>query len=108
MTIDADASTDPQTNMAVVCVAEKFTDCASDTVQVIPQKPGIEIVKTAGDAADGEVFTTEPGNVTYTYVVTNTGPLALHAVIVTDDAGTPGATGDDFHGNVPEDDARAG
>ena len=61
VTIDADASTAPQTNAAQVCVAEQFVDCASDSVQVIPQKPAISIVKTAGDAADGAVFATEPG-----------------------------------------------
>ena len=72
VTIDADAS-EPQTNAAEVCVAEPLVDCAGDSVQVIPQSPAIEIVKTAGDAADGAVFATEPGTVTYTYVVTNTG-----------------------------------
>ena len=67
-----------------------------------PQFPAISIVKTAGDAADGEVFATEPGNVTYTYVVTNTGPLPLHAIVVTDDNGTPGMTGDDFAATCPK------
>ncbi len=100
-TIDADASTDPQTNVAQVCVAEQFVDCASDSVRVIPQKPAISIVKTAGDAADGAVFATEPGAVTYSYVITNTGPLDLSGIVVTDDNGTPGLPGDDFAASCP-------
>ena len=75
VTIDADASADPQENTAEVCVDED-TPCASDVALVTPQFPDIEIIKTAGDAADGEVFSTAAGPVTYTYIVTNTGPLA--------------------------------
>ena len=101
VTIDADATTTVQTNVAELCVSE-LPDCATSEEHVTPQKPGITIVKTAGDAADGEVFTTEPGNVTYTYVVTNTGPLALHDVTVTDDAGTPADTSDDFAATCPK------
>ena len=95
VTIDADASA-AQTNAAEVCVAEPLVDCAGDSVRMIPQSPDISIVKTAGDAADGAVFKTEPGNVTYTYLVTNSGPLALHDITVMDDNGTPGDNGDDF------------
>ena len=91
-----------------MCVAEPFVDCASDSVQVIPQKPAISIVKTAGDAADGAVFTTEPGAVTYSYVVTNTGPLDLSGIVVTDDNGTPGVPGDDFEATCPDTTLAAG
>lgn len=107
VTIDADASTDAQTNEAELCVL--LTEegqkplCDTDTETVTPQKPAIEIIKTAGDAADGEVFSTEPGNVEYTYKVTNTGPLDLHDVHVTDDNGTPGDTSDDFEAICPKD-----
>ena len=101
VTIDAGASTEPQTNLAQVCVAEPFVDCATDSVQVIPQKPAITIVKTAGDAADGAVFSTEPGAVTYTYLVTNSGPLALSNIVVTDDNGTPAKPADDFAATCP-------
>ena len=106
VTIDADATAAVQTNVAKICVSELPT-CGTVDEHVTPQFPGISIVKTAGDAADGEVFATEPGNVTYTYVVTNTGPLPLHAVVVTDDAGTPAGDQRRLHGHVPEDDARA-
>ena len=107
VTIDADAS-EAQTNAAEVCVAEPLVDCAGDSVRVIPQSPAIEVVKTAGDAADGTVYETEPGNVTYTYVVTNSGPLALHDITVTDDNGTPGDDGDDFAATCPETTLAAG
>ena len=98
--IDADATTDVQTNVAQLCISE-LPNCDTSDEDVTPQKPDIEVVKTAGDAADGEVFSTEPGNVTYTYVVTNTGPLPLQNVTVTDDNGTPG-TGDDFAATCPK------
>ncbi len=48
--------------------------------------PGIQIVKTAGNAADGEVeYIDHPQSVTYTYVVTNTGETYLSDITVTDD-----------------------
>ncbi len=65
-------------------------------------KPSIRIVKTAGTAADGAEFVTPPGPVTYHYLVTNTGPTTLHAIVVTDDNGTPGTTGDDFAVTCPK------
>ena len=107
VTIDADAAA-PQTNEAQVCVADALVVCAADSVQVIPQSPAIEVVKTAGDAADGAVYATEPGNVTYTYVVTNSGPLALHDITVMDDNGTPGEDGDDFAATCPDTTLAAG
>jgi fimbrial isopeptide formation D2 family protein len=100
VTIDAGATIDPQNNVAKLCVSE-LPLCDQDDETVTPEKPEILIVKTAGDAADGEVFSTEAGNVTYTYVVTNTGPLPLQNVTVRDDNGTP-ATGDDFAVTCPK------
>ena len=101
VTIDADATTATQVNHAEICVSE-LPNCESDDEDVTPQLPDIEIVKTAGDAADGDVFATLPGPVEYTYVVTNTGPLPLEDVTVTDDAGTPGDTSDDFAADCPQ------
>ncbi|HEX5589631.1 MAG TPA: hypothetical protein VFX65_05020 [Candidatus Limnocylindrales bacterium] len=73
----------------------------SITCTYINAKPSISIVKTAGDAADGEVLVQGPGNVTYSYVVENTGPVALVDIEVWDDNGTPGDTGDDFQADCP-------
>ena len=70
--------------------------------------PDIEIVKTAGDAADGEVYATAPGDVTYTYEVTNSGPVTLVDVTVTDDAGTPADDSDDFAATCPKTTLAAG
>lgn len=100
-TIDSDAPADPLTNDAQVCVAEPLVTCAGDTVTVIPQRPAVDLVKTAGDAADGTALVTEPGAVTYHYLVTNTGPLTLDGITVTDDNGTPGEPGDDFLVDCP-------
>ncbi len=69
------------------------TDDDDAVVEILT--PGIEIVKTAGDAADGDVLTTAPGDVVYTYVITNTGNTNLADVTVVDDAGTPTDSGDD-------------
>jgi uncharacterized repeat protein (TIGR01451 family) len=71
-------------------------------------KPAIQVVKTAGTAADGAEFVTPPGNVTYTYVVTNTGPVALSNVKVRDDNGTPANTADDFDATCPKTTLAAG
>ena len=101
VTIDADASGGTQVNEAEICISENQL-CDSDDEDVTPEFPDIEIVKTAGDAADDEVFETVPGDVTYTYVVTNSGPLPLSDVTVTDDAGTPGDTSDDFTADCPK------
>jgi uncharacterized repeat protein (TIGR01451 family) len=102
VTIDANAPTEPLVNEVELCVSE-LPNCDTDDEDVTPQLPAIQIIKTAGDAEDGEVFSTEPGNVTYTYKVTNTGPLPLHDVTVTDDHGTPADTSDDIDVVCPKD-----
>ncbi|MEF8733040.1 MAG: SdrD B-like domain-containing protein [Candidatus Accumulibacter meliphilus] len=64
--------------------------------------PAIQIVKTAGSAADGAVLTTTAGDVLYTYVVSNTGDADLSDVSVVDDNGTAGVPGDDVTiGTIP-------
>ena len=69
---------------------------SDDAVVDLDEAPGIEIVKTAGTAADGDVLTINAaGDVVYTYVVTNTGNTFLSDIVITDDAGTPADTTDD-------------
>ena len=59
--------------------------------------PGVQIVKTAGNAADGDTEYITPGDdVVYHYTVTNTGETYLSDIDVKDDNGTPNDTGDDF------------
>jgi uncharacterized repeat protein (TIGR01451 family) len=99
--IDANATTARQVNTAEVCVSE-LEVCVSADEDVTPQLPDIQLIKTAGTASDGQVFATEAGPVKYTYVVTNTGPLPLSNVTVTDDAGTPSVAGDDFKADCPK------
>ena len=69
---------------------------ASDDAVVNVIGPSIQIVKTAGTAADGAEYVTQPGLVTYHYAVTNTGEVDLVGVHVVDDHGTPADTSDDI------------
>ncbi len=58
--------------------------------------PGIEITKTAGNAADGAPYIiSADGTVTFTYVIENTGGIDLADMTITDDAGTPADATDD-------------
>jgi hypothetical protein len=60
-------------------------------------RAGIDVVKTAGSAADGSTLAiTGPTNVLFTYTFTNTGETSLINAVITDDNGTPGNTNDDF------------
>jgi hypothetical protein len=63
---------------------------------VIPPPPVVNIIKTAGNAADGQtLFINGPQNVTFKYQVTTT-EGSVQNVVVKDDNGTPGDTSDDF------------
>jgi uncharacterized repeat protein (TIGR01451 family) len=61
-------------------------------------RAGIIMVKTAGNAADGATYyiNAPSASVTYTYRYTNTGETYLTSIVITDDAGTPANTADDF------------
>jgi len=70
-----------------------------DPAEVIePGTPNIMIVKTAGTAADGDVFVLPAGGgtVLYTFDITNTGGTFLSDITITDDAGTPADLADDI------------
>ena len=71
------------------------TDTATVTVTPPANEPAISIDKTA----DPTTLPAGGGNVTYTYVVTNTGDADLHNIVITDDNGTPGNTADDWGTN---------
>ena len=77
---------------------DKVTDNDDATVTVEPPAtaPGISIDKTASPTT-----IVAGAEVTYTYVVTNTGNTDLDPVTVVDDNGTPGDTGDDFTVQCP-------
>ncbi len=75
---------------------EPLFEDPTDDDDAIVLTPGIKIVKTAGDAADGEIYVNDPeGTVTFTFDVINTGGTYLTGMTITDDAGTPGDTSDD-------------
>ena len=79
---DSDATAVP----TVVELASGENDLTVDCGLVFKGDASIKIVKTAGEAADGDVWTVEKGSaVKYTYVVTNTGKTPLVNVTVTDD-----------------------
>ncbi|MBX3050861.1 MAG: hypothetical protein KF753_05270 [Caldilineaceae bacterium] len=60
-------------------------------------RPGIQLTKTAGSAADGTALVlNSPGNVTFTYTFVNSGETALLDVVIVDDNGTPTNLADDF------------
>ena len=90
------------TNVAVAAgnTAQKPEDvvAADDNAVVDVVGAAIQIIKTAGSAADGAELVVEPGtnNVTYHYAVTNTGEVDLVDVKVVDDNGTPANTADDI------------
>ena len=92
--VDSDASA---AGIAAVTVAAGATDLTIDAGLVLTDNvAAIQIVKTAGDAADGTTLRTDAigAEVTYTYKVTNIGRTYLKDVTVTDNKlGTIGTAG---------------
>ena len=82
------------------------TDTDDATVTILPPQdaPSVSIDKTA----DPTTLPEGGGNVTYTYVVTNTGNVSIFDIVVTDDNGTPLVSGDDFTVICPSDSLEAG
>jgi uncharacterized repeat protein (TIGR01451 family) len=93
-------------NFAEVTTGNDGGDDDDSTIDVYC--PSVGIVKTAGTAADGTVFVTTPGNVEFTYVVTNTGTIDLVNIVVVDDNATPANTADDVTLVCPKDALSAG
>ena len=73
-----------------------LADGGSITCTFVNEQPSIDIEKTAGDAADGDPYTSLAGDITYTYVVTNDGANRLVDIEIVDDNGTPADLSDDF------------
>ena len=82
--------------------AASDTEDNTDSATVEVQCGAITVVKTAGNAADGATYVTEPGNVLFTYVVANTGTADLENIALVDDNATPGDTSDDVTVTCPE------
>lgn len=81
--VDADGNRFGMTE--IVWLPETVHDLSWDLGLWLPPT-SVQIVKTAGTAGDGDVYWTLPGEqVTYTYVITNTGELPLVRIEVTDD-----------------------
>ncbi len=87
-TTDVDGSTTPGTSVSDDDVAHSYGYVA-----------GIDVEKSVNtvdaDSAPG-IYIPTGASQTWTYTVTNTGNVALANVTLSDDAGTAGATGDDF------------
>ncbi len=82
---------------------EDATENNTDGAQIDVQCASISLVKTAGNAADGAILTIPaPGNVTFTYVVTNTGTATLTGLHLVDDDATPANTADDVTVTCPK------
>jgi uncharacterized repeat protein (TIGR01451 family) len=73
----------------------------SDSIDVLCAD--ISLVKTAGDAPDGDtLLLVEPGDVAFTYVVKNTGTATLIDIELVDDNATPGDPSDDVIVTCPQ------
>ncbi len=67
-----------------------------DEAEVDTLSSSVNIVKTAGDAPDGDGYVHIGEPVIFTYTVTNTGESHLKDIVVNDDNGTPTDETDDF------------
>ncbi len=86
----ADLAASPLVNTATATGTDKDgdTESASGTHSLdVVAMPALEVVKTAGGAADGDVLyvANPPQTVTYTYTITNTGDTYLSDITVDDD-----------------------
>jgi len=83
-------------NQAIVKAVDQVAEPEVET-SLNFTNPAISLVKTAGPTADGDaLFITEPGIVTYQYVISNTGDTYLSDMIIADDGGTIGNPDDDI------------
>jgi hypothetical protein len=91
-TLDSDIDSGGQTP-AFTFVGDPITDLDAGFYII---QPGISLTKLAGDAPDGGIlYVTNGTEVTYTYIITNTGNIHLSFISLTDDVLFP-AGGDDI------------
>jgi uncharacterized repeat protein (TIGR01451 family) len=99
-------------NQATVSASNEPEDATgnnTDGAEIDVQCASISLVKTAGNAADGAILTIPvPGNVTFTYVVKNTGTATLVNIHLVDDNATPANTADDVTVTCPKTTLAAG
>ncbi len=96
--IDAGSLTNIVTGTAEDPDGNVLTPKTDEETVTLAKPPAIELVKTAGAITDTnhDCFVAAGDEVTYTYVVTNSGPVDLFNLVLTDDNGTPADPLDDF------------
>ncbi|MEW6225853.1 MAG: hypothetical protein AB1627_14610, partial [Chloroflexota bacterium] len=114
VTVSAPTSVEQCGSLPNLATVEAANEAAADTddnearATIIVQCAGIDLVKTAGNAADGDELVTAPGDVVFTYRVTNTGTAALEAISLVDDNATPADLSDDVVVTCPQTTLAAG
>ena len=99
----ADSDANPNNGMTQTVVLESGDFNSTLDAGIVKLQPGIDIEKFVNgfdaDTAADAVEIAAGNEVTFTYAVKNTGEVAFAAndVVVTDDNGTAGNTGDDFN-----------
>ncbi|HJW76618.1 MAG TPA: DUF11 domain-containing protein, partial [Thermoleophilia bacterium] len=114
VTVSAPTSVEDCGQLPNLATVEAANEAAGDTednearATIIVQCAAVDLVKTAGDAADGDELVVQPGDVVFSYLVTNTGTASLENISLVDDNATPADTSDDVVLVCPETTLAAG
>ena len=91
---DSDCDCTGNTDCAVCVTLPDNTSDLSIDCGYIPSNPQLQLIKTVSPT------TAKPGQpVTYSYLVTNSGPITVTNINIIDDNGTPVDTSDDYYVN---------